>query len=97
MNQNQLIIEYCTGCRWLLRSAWIAQELLTTFQDELFEVCLRPQTKQSGHFQIVCNDQLIWCRKKENGFPEIKTLKQRTRDLIVPEKNLGHSEKKRSK
>lgn len=97
MNQNQVIIEYCTGCRWLLRSAWIAQELLTTFQDELFEVCLRPQTKQPGHFQIVCNDQLIWCRKKENGFPEIKNLKQRTRDLIVPEKNLGHSEKKRSK
>ena len=97
MNQNQLIIEYCTGCRWLLRSAWIAQELLTTFQDELFEVCLRPQIEQPGHFQIICNDQLIWCRKKENGFPEIKTLKQRTRDLIVPEKNLGHSEKKRSK
>jgi selenoprotein W-related protein len=93
MNQNQVIIEYCTGCRWLLRSAWAAQELLTTFQDELFEVCLRPQTERSGHFQIICNNQLIWCRKQEQGFPEIKTLKQRIRDLIVPEKNLGHSEK----
>ena len=23
-------IEYCTGCRWMLRAAWLAQELLTT-------------------------------------------------------------------
>jgi selenoprotein W-related protein len=35
-------IEYCTQCRWLLRAAWMAQELLTTFQDELGEVALLP-------------------------------------------------------
>lgn len=28
-------ITYCTQCRWLLRAAWLAQELLTTFEDEL--------------------------------------------------------------
>ena len=31
-------IVYCTQCRWLLRAAWMAQELLTTFADELGEV-----------------------------------------------------------
>ena len=36
-------IEYCTQCRWLLRAAWMAQELLTTFQDDLGEVALRPR------------------------------------------------------
>jgi selenoprotein W-related protein len=35
-------ITYCTGCRWLLRAAWMAQELLSTFSDELGEVALRP-------------------------------------------------------
>ena len=35
-------IEYCTQCRWLLRAAWMAQELLTTFESELGEVALVP-------------------------------------------------------
>lgn len=33
--QPRLEIEYCTQCRWLLRAAWMAQELLTTFEAEL--------------------------------------------------------------
>lgn len=37
-------IEYCTQCRWLLRAAWMAQELLTTFETELDEVALKPGT-----------------------------------------------------
>jgi selenoprotein W-related protein len=37
-------IEYCTQCRWLLRAAWLAQELLTTFEQELGEVALVPGT-----------------------------------------------------
>ena len=28
-------IEYCTQCRWLLRAAWMAQELLTTFEKDV--------------------------------------------------------------
>jgi len=35
-------IEYCTGCRWLLRAGWTAQELLTTFEAELGAVTLIP-------------------------------------------------------
>ena len=35
-------IEYCTRCRWLLRAAWMAQELLSTFEAELGEVALIP-------------------------------------------------------
>ena len=37
-------IEYCTQCRWLLRAAWMAQELLVTFEDELGGVTLVPGT-----------------------------------------------------
>jgi len=93
MNQK-IIINYCPGCRWLLRSSWMAQEILTTFENEVDEVSLRPFREKSGTFQILCNDELIWCRVRDSGFPEIKELKQRIRDLISPGKNLGHSDRK---
>jgi hypothetical protein len=39
---EHISIEYCTGCRWMLRAAWMSQELLTTFQQELDSVTLIP-------------------------------------------------------
>ena len=87
----RVAIEYCTQCRWLLRAAWMAQELLTTFQDELGEVALLPG--KGGVFEIRVGDELVWSRTRDNGFPDIKELKQRVRDRIAPEKDLGHSEK----
>ena len=32
----------------------------------------------------------IWDRKTDGGFPETKELKRRVRDVIQPERNLGH-------
>ncbi|GAK16597.1 selenoprotein W-related protein [Vibrio sp. JCM 19053] len=32
--------------------------------------------------------------KKDSGFPEAKVLKQRVRDIIDPERDLGHSDTK---
>ena len=29
---HSIRIIYCTQCAWMLRAAWVAQELLTTFQ-----------------------------------------------------------------
>jgi predicted Rdx family selenoprotein len=37
--------------------------------------------------------ELVWDRKIEGGFPEMKELKQRIRTLIEPSKSLGHSDK----
>jgi len=89
-------IEYCTQCRWLMRAAWMAQELLTTFQDELGEVALIPGT--GGVFEIraltsEAHGDTVWSRARDGGFPDIKDLKQRIRDRVAPEKTLGHSEK----
>lgn len=83
-------IEYCTQCRWLLRAAWMAEELLTTFESEIGEVALIPGT--GGVFEIRADGEVVWSRKERGGFPEIKELKQRIRDRIAPEKHLGHSE-----
>lgn len=87
-------IEYCPGCKWLLRSAWYSQELLTTFEKELKEVSLSPST-ESGTFRITVDHSVIWDRRDPHtpGFPDIKELKQLVRDVVAPQKSLGHSDK----
>lgn len=87
----EVVITYCTQCQWLLRAAWLAQELLSTFSDELGKVSLEPGT--GGVFRIVCGDVQLWERKADDGFPEAKVLKQRLRDVIDPERDLGHSDR----
>lgn len=86
----RLEIEYCTQCRWLLRAAWVAQELLTTFQSELGEVALLPGT--DGIFEVRLNGETIWSRAAEERFPELKELKVRVRNVVAPGRSLGHSE-----
>lgn len=85
-----LEIRYCTGCRWLLRAAWLAQELLTTFEQELGGITLSPGS--GGVFTVHCGDTLLWDRKRDGGFPELREIKQRVRDLVAPDKPLGHSD-----
>jgi selenoprotein W-related protein len=70
----------------------MAQELLTTFDQEITELCLRPGT--GGIFEVSANDKLIWSRKEAGRFPEITELKRLLRDEIAPEKDLGHTDKK---
>jgi selenoprotein W-related protein len=84
-------ITYCTQCRWLMRAGWTAQELLVTFEDELGGVTLVPGT--GGIFEVTVAGQVVWSRKAEGRFPELKELKQRLRDLIAPDRPLGHSER----
>jgi selenoprotein W-related protein len=91
LNKPRLEIHYCTQCRWLLRAAWIAQEVLTTFEQELGEVALIPAT--GGVFDIFLNGQLIWSRSDQGRFPDAKEIKQRVRDLAAPAKDLGHSDR----
>lgn len=74
-----------------MRSSWIAQELLTTFDEELSEVALIPGT--GGIFEIKINDKLLWSLKDEGRFPDIKELKKLLRDEIAPGKSLGHTER----
>jgi len=84
-------IRYCTQCRWLLRAAWLAQELLTTFEQELGEVALQPGS--GGVFEVRVDGELVWSRKEQGRFPEAKELKQAVRDKVAPDKPLGHSER----
>lgn len=85
-------IEYCRQCRWMLRAAWMAQELLTTFEEELGGVTLVPG--MGGVFEVRLGGQVLWSRAGEGRFPDSKELKQRVRDVIAPERDLGHSDRK---
>ncbi len=92
MPAPRLEITYCTQCRWLLRAAWLAQEVLTTFELEMGEVALVPGT--GGVLDIRLNGELIFSRKEAGRFPEAKEIKQLIRDIIAPDKPLGHSDRK---
>ena len=104
-------IEYCYKCKWMLRSTWLAQELLQTFEDKInIEIILKP-SNDPGTFQVTVGLRLgldtaqehgharhiVWDRRIEGGFPEAKHLKQRIRDVIAPQLDLGHSDSSKSR
>jgi selenoprotein W-related protein len=85
-------ITFCRLCGWGLRAAWMAQELLNTFADELGSVTLTPDTT-GGVFEVRVEGERIWSRKEAERFPEITELKRLVRDRIAPGRSLGHVEK----
>ena len=75
----------------MLRAAWMAQELLSTFEGEIAEVALIPGS--GGVFEVRAGGQVLWSRHERKRFPEIKELKQAVRDAIAPGKSLGHADR----
>ena len=61
---TRITLHYCTGCNWMLRSAWMAQELLTTF-DGMVDDTLKP----GGIFEVWVNDTRIWSCKEQGASP----------------------------
>ncbi|CAI6088906.1 hypothetical protein V2G26_013655 [Clonostachys chloroleuca] len=91
----RVTIEFCTQCKWLLRAAYYAQELLSTFSLALGEVALQPST--GGTFIVAIHQggeagerKVLWDRRADGGFPETKELKRRIRDVVEPGRDLGH-------
>ncbi len=56
--------------------------------EDLGEVALVPST--GGAFEIAVDGGVVWERKRDGGFPDVRALKQRVRDAITPERDLGH-------
>lgn len=90
-----ITIEYCPKCGWMLRAAYMAQELLTTFSEHVHGVLLRPSPVE-GRYTIYCGSETLFDRKTAGRFPDIKELKQLVRDQVAPGLSLGHADKKAS-
>ncbi|KAK3322259.1 Rdx family-domain-containing protein [Apodospora peruviana] len=95
----RVTIRFCTQCKWMLRAAYYAQELLSTFSTSLGEVALQPATGGVFVVEIITRQErqsqsnvvnVLWDRKSDGGFPETKELKRRVRDVIQPGRDLGH-------
>ncbi len=91
MTSPRIVITYCTQCRWLLRATWLASELLTTFTTDITEVALRPGV--GGIFRVSVDDEVVWDRKVEGGFPDLGRLKRLIRDRVSPGRHLGHTDR----
>lgn len=95
----RITLTYCTQCNWMLRAAWMAQELLQSFGADLEQVSLIPGTGGVFEIHLITHDgvdHLLWERKRDHGFPEAKQLKQLVRDIVWPDRDLGHSDRKQT-
>lgn len=95
-DRPNITITYCRLCGWLTRASWLAQELLITFAEELGSLTLIPDDS-GGVFEIWIDDEIMWSRKDMEGFPDINEVKQRVRDKISPNRDLGHIDKNTKK
>ncbi|MFQ5879856.1 MAG: SelT/SelW/SelH family protein [Dehalococcoidia bacterium] len=81
-------IHYRIRCKFLLRAAWLAQELLTTFEQEVGEVALVPGS--GGIFEIAVEGETIFSSKKAGRFPAAKEVKELIRGRMGPQRVIGH-------
>ena len=96
MPSPRVEIHYCTQCRFMLRAAYLAQELLTTFEKELGEVALVPGS--GGIFEVRVDGETLATNresKRPDGrpsghMPEAGDVKRLLRDRIAPGKTIGH-------
>ena len=92
MPAPHIAITYCRLCNWMLRAAWMGQELLSTFAGEIGSLTLIPDDR-GGVFEVRIGGDLVWSRADQGRFPEITELKRIVRDKVAPSHDLGHAER----
>ena len=88
MSGPKVEITYCVKCRFLLRAAWMAQELLSTFEGGLGEVALVPGS--GGIFEVKLDGEILASNRESKKMPEPSEVKRLVRDRIAPERTIGH-------
>lgn len=84
----RVTITYCTKCRFMLRATWLAQELLTTFADELGEVAVIPGS--GGIFEVTLDGEVIATNRDHAPMPDPSQVKRAVRDRVAPDRKIGH-------
>ncbi len=72
----------------MLRAAYLAQELLTSFEKELGEVALIPGS--GGIFEVTLDGETLATNRESKRMPEAGEVKRLLRDRIAPERSIGH-------
>ncbi|CAD6889294.1 unnamed protein product [Tilletia controversa] len=67
---------------------------LQTREGDIFDPAHIPEDLKSRRTETTST--LLWDRKTQGRFPEPKELKQKIRDIIAPEQDLGHSDRKKT-
>ncbi len=88
MPSPRVEIRYCTRCRFMLRAAYMAQELLSAFENDLGEVALLPAS--GGVFEVTLDGETIASNRETKTMPEVGEVKRLLRDRIAPERKIGH-------
>ncbi len=88
MASPRVEIHYCTQCRFMLRAAYLAQELLTSFEKELGEVALVPSS--GGIFEVTLDGETLASNRESKRMPEAGEVKRLLRDRIAPGRTIGH-------
>ena len=81
-------ITYCTKCKFLLRASWMAQELLSTFGDQLGEVAI--VSGSGGIFEITLDGEVIATNADHAPMPDPSAVKRLIRDRVAPDQQIGH-------
>ena len=72
----------------MLRASWMAQELLSTFEEEIGGVTLIPGT--GGIFEVRVDGEVIASNREDMKMPELGAVKRALRDRVSPERRIGH-------
>lgn len=88
MSGPKIEITYCVKCRFLLRAAWMAQELLSTFEGGLGAVALVPGS--GGIFEVKMDGEVLASNRESKKMPEPAEVKRLVRDRIAPQRTIGH-------
>jgi len=84
-----LTITYCRVCHFMPRAAWVAQELLHTFEEYLGGVTLVPGGR--GQFDIALDGDVIFSNKAAGRFPEMRELREAIAERIEGAPKPRHS------
>lgn len=74
----------------MLRATWLAQELLSTFENELTDVTIKPGS--GGIFEVKLDGETVATNRESQPMPETGEVKRLIRDRIAPDRRIGHDQ-----
>jgi selenoprotein W-related protein len=83
-------IEYCRRCRFQLRAAWLAQEILSTFEEDVGEVALVPSG--GGILEVRVDGEVVASNRDGATIPDVMDVKRAVRDRVAPARKFGHED-----